>query len=406
MVSIAPDTEAPTGHADSCSESRLRVLHLVSYFPPDRVGGVGAVVSHLHRGLLERGHDSHVLTTGTSHDDPRVIRVAAKPGRYAFARALRSRSMGSFDIVHVQHGEAAPLLAMNRLGRSCPPILLTMHVCNRRLAAAGRPYTADGHRISAGWASLAAARLRGGTKHLLDSTAIRAATQLSFISQSAALDVLGPTGVKARIIYNGLPDLALDRLPTEGAERTELLYVGNTGLRKRAHILPAVLAEVRRQHPAARLRIVGFHLRDNEALQRSFEEMGLSQAVISEGPLPSGDIVRFYRAAEVLVVPSAYEGLPMIILEAYQCRLPCVATDVGGVREIIEDGRTGLVVDVDDPLSIGTAISHLLSNPDEAREMGLAGSQVVAERFGVSRQVEEYLQVYTSMLATPNGHMR
>ncbi len=57
----------------------LRVLHVVPYFPPDRMGGVGEVVAHLHRGLLAEGHDSVVLTGGTSHQDPRVIRIASTP---------------------------------------------------------------------------------------------------------------------------------------------------------------------------------------------------------------------------------------------------------------------------------------------------------------------------------------
>lgn len=408
-MSIAPDIEAPTGLTDSRSEPRLRVLHLVSYFPPDRIGGVGEVVGHLHRGLLERGHDSHVLTTGTSHDDPRVVRVASKPGRYAFASALRSPSMGTFDIVHAQHGEAAPLLAMSRLGRSCPPTLLTMHVCNRRLAQSGRPYDANGRRIGAGWASLAGQRLRGGIKRALDLAAMRTATQLSFIARSAAMDVLGPSGVDARVIYNGLPQLAPDRLPSHDVERTELLYVGNNGPRKRAHILPAVLAEVRRRHPAARLRIVGFHLRDDEALQRSFDQMGLSRAVISEGPLPSSEIVRFYRAADVLVLPSAYEGLPMVILEAYQCGLPCVATDAGGVREIIEDGYNGMIAPVDNVERLAAAVTRVLDDSEAAQRMGRLGQQIVATRFTVRRQVDAYTDLYAKMLgagagAAPQGY--
>ena len=80
------------------------MLHVVSHFPPDRVGGVGEVAAHVHRALLERGHESSVLTTGRTVSDPRVRRAAPSTGAgFASASAAYGDWASSFDIVHFHH---------------------------------------------------------------------------------------------------------------------------------------------------------------------------------------------------------------------------------------------------------------------------------------------------------------
>jgi len=377
----------------------LRVLHLVSHFPPDRIGGVGQVVAHVHEGLLDRGHDSHVLTTGTSDEDPRVVRVAKTPGRFPLASALRGRYLRDFDVIHAQHGEAAPLLALSRLSRQRPPVLLTLHVNNRNIAASNRSYDVGGRSASSGLSGVMQRQVLCRAKASMDRAALKLAKRTSFISHSAATDLLGPTAVDATVIYNGLPAPVAAASQPE-VERTELLYVGTEGHRKRTGLLPSILAEVRQEHPTARLRIVGFTLKSSRALQDAFAQLDLLDAVIFEGVLPSSEIGRFYRAAGVLVSPSAYEGLPMVILEAQQNALACVATDVGGNSEIIEHGTNGLLTPLDEPLALGAAACRLLSEPDKAARMGQAGQRIVAERFSLDRQLDQYLELYQSMVRT------
>lgn len=223
------------------------------------------------------------------------------------------------------------------------------------------------------------------------------ADELSFISRSAARDVLGAeAAAAATVIYNGLPAPAAAAATVAPAEPTELLYVGTASLRKRTHLLPYVLRAVRRERPRARLRIVGFEL--DGPLRQLFAEQQVLEAVVCEGPRRSDQIAPFYRAAGVLVVPSIYEGLPMVILEGFQHGLPSVVTRVSGHPEVVEDGLSGFLVDPDDPAQLAARCLEILARPDGGRAMGEAGRALVAKRFGLERQVREYLRLYEAML--------
>ena len=131
----------------------LRILHVVPYFPPDRVGGVGEITAHLHRGLLQRGHDSVVLTAGRTQDDTRVIRVGRSPLRF-LVRCLRGLSLArGMDIVHFQHGEALALILATRLQRNRPRLVVTLHSHGLAAGRASAPYAAEGRWVGGGWIS-------------------------------------------------------------------------------------------------------------------------------------------------------------------------------------------------------------------------------------------------------------
>jgi glycosyltransferase involved in cell wall biosynthesis len=193
--------------------------------------------------------------------------------------------------------------------------------------------------------------------------------------------------------------------PTERFERTardeppepiELLYVGAAGPRKRVLALPFVLESVRRTHPGARLRLVGFELEKSPELAQLFAERGLADAVLCEGVHTSEGVRRFYRAAQVLLVPSIYEGLPMVILEAQRSGLPCVATRVSGHPEVIEDGVNGFLVEPDDPIQMAERCALLLGDEGRRNAFATAGRTVVAERFSIERQCAGYLDLYAA----------
>jgi len=389
----------------------MRVLHIVAYFPPDRMGGVGEVVAHLHAALRGNGHVSHVFTTGTSADDPTVERVAVSPSRFLLALARRAGRARNFELVHCHHGDALlMLLAMRALGIRTP-VLATFHVGHRGMAAAHRPFVLSGlgaassaRRFSTGRAGFVY-RIAVSRFHRFTDRCTRGlADAVSFISRSAARDVLGgDAGERARVIYNGVPES--DPLPAQGNEipLIELLYVGTDGPRKRVAALPFVLAAVRRDHPAAKLRIVGLEAGAAPDLAALFGELGLGDAVVFEGRHKSVDVERFYRAARVLVVPSIYEGLPMVILEALRCGLPCVATRVSGLPEVVEDGVNGFLVEPDRPELLAERCSRLLADRALRDRFSGEGRAVVASRFGVARQCDEYQALYAQILAGVAG---
>jgi glycosyltransferase involved in cell wall biosynthesis len=97
------------------------------------------------------------------------------------------------------------------------------------------------------------------------------------------------------------------------------------------------------------------------------------------------DVLPWYQAADLFVLPSRYEGLSNALLEAMACGLPVVATEVGGNRDVIEHNRTGLLVLPDNPAALGSALQRLLTDPGLRTSLGAAARRHVQTRFEASR---------------------
>lgn len=381
----------------------MRVLHVVAYFPPDRMGGVGEVVAHLHRSLLAAGHHSVVWTSGRGAQDPRVQRIHTGALGFVLGLPLRLRALGEFDVLHCHHGDALLLLLAQRLRSFRIPVLVTYHVGHREMALAWRPYSLCGRRFGTGLSGFAYRHVTARWHRIADALMRSLADRVCFISASTARDLLGSGPARgARVVYNAVPLPARER-PEACPVPVDLLYVGTGGARKRVHALPEILRRVRATRPAARLRIVGLARDDAPELTRHFEELGLGAAVSFEGRLASEELPPFYRAAGVLVVPSIYEGLPMVVLEAMACGLPCVATRVSGHPEAIEEDVSGLLVAPDDPPALAAACLRLLGDPELRARFAAAARARVSARFGLERQRDAYLALYQELMSQRAG---
>jgi glycosyltransferase involved in cell wall biosynthesis len=116
------------------------------------------------------------------------------------------------------------------------------------------------------------------------------------------------------------------------------------------------------------------------------------------------DVAEILACVDVLVLPSFSEGLPMILLEAMACRVPVIASDVGGVPEIITHGYNGLLVKPGEAGSLGEALLFMIRNREEARRMGEAGRSRVLGEFSLEKEAEAYGRLYRSCLE--NGNLR
>jgi glycosyltransferase involved in cell wall biosynthesis len=111
------------------------------------------------------------------------------------------------------------------------------------------------------------------------------------------------------------------------------------------------------------------------------------------------DVARLLHVARVLALPShpAVETLPLSVLEAMAAGVPVVATRVGSLPEVIESGRTGLLIDPGDPRALASAIESLVDDPVRSREMAAAAREVVVSRFSVDRMVDGYAALFQSL---------
>jgi len=151
--------------------------------------------------------------------------------------------------------------------------------------------------------------------------------------------------------------------------------------------LPDILKVV----PETRYLIVGDG-DHREKLKSIAAEKGVSDRVIFAGS--RRDIPPLLAAADIFVLPTLTEALPTVLAEAMAAEKPIVAGDVGGVPEMVDDGRNGLLVPPADPRALTDACVKLLENPERAREMGRTGRKIVAERFDIRRQVRRLEELY------------
>src|SRR4029077_142348 len=112
------------------------------------------------------------------------------------------------------------------------------------------------------------------------------------------------------------------------------------------------------------------------------------------GALPQDHLVPFYRRAAALVVPSREEGLGLVAVEAQLCETPVVAFDSGGLRDIVEDHATGLLVKDFESRALATAIDDLLEKPERAIQLGKAGRRSALRVFAPDAVARSYESIY------------
>jgi len=109
------------------------------------------------------------------------------------------------------------------------------------------------------------------------------------------------------------------------------------------------------------------------------------------------ELVDWYQRASVFVLPSIYEGLGIVNLEALACETPVVATKVGGIPEIVRNGEDGILVEPNNPLEIADAIQYLLDNDDVRKEFGRTGRNSVVEHFSSQAIVRKLVKIYKEL---------
>ncbi len=135
---------------------------------------------------------------------------------------------------------------------------------------------------------------------------------------------------------------------------------------------------------------------EEAALQAETEALGLSDRVVFLGL--RRDIPDLLGLSELLVLPSSREGLPIVLLEALAASLPVVVTPVGGIPEVVEDGKTGFFV-TQEPASIASALRRILESPESSRAMGANARRLIEERYDIRSVARRYENLYRSLLA-------
>lgn len=378
-----------------------------AYFPEFSAGGLQ---SRAAAARLADRVQFRVLTTATDPRLPRraivdrieVTRVmAGVAGRMATlqsaVRMVREllRVLPRVDVVHVQgySSKNVVLAALCRVFRK--PLL--MHLQTSRH---DEPATVRERGVLAWWA------FRSADAYLSVSQGLAA----------AYLDAGLPAG-RLRVVPNGVdaarfaPATATERkalrqrlqLP---ANRPIVLFVGVMMPDKQPHVLFDAWLRMRRATGiVSTLVFVGasdpslYELGDRlaERVRAAADAAGVGDDVLFVPP--TNQVEDYFRAADVFAMPSAREGLPIVLLEAMACGLPVVASRLPGSTDtMIEPGVNGLLVPPGDVAGFAAGLERLLSNPDEAARLGAAARQTVDARYTIEHVAGQWLDAYHEVL--------
>jgi glycosyltransferase involved in cell wall biosynthesis len=171
-------------------------------------------------------------------------------------------------------------------------------------------------------------------------------------------------------------------------KRFRLLFVGNASRRKGADVIPLLAGQLGR----------GFEIRCTAGL-RADNQGPLGDNVVLLGRLTETQLISEYRSCDAVLVPSRYEGFGYSALEAMACGKPVVGFRCGAVDEVVVEGETGLLCDIDDTDALEASCRRLADNRSLAVEYGRAGRSRATSVFTEEQAVGEYLNVYRSVLA-------
>ena len=183
-------------------------------------------------------------------------------------------------------------------------------------------------------------------------------------------------------------------LQLNGVERL-VGIVGRIFPIKNHHLFLEAAALVAREDPAARFVIVGDGIL-RPALERHAQETGIADRVIFTGW--RRDLPDIYADLYVLTVTSNNEGTPVSAIEAMAAGCPVVATHVGGLPDLISEGKTGYLVPPGNASAVATAVLRVLQQPEMARCMGETARKAARERFSAQRLISDMEQLYLELL--------
>ena len=377
---------------------RLKVALLTREYPPEVYGGAGVHVDYLARELAGR-----VDLTVHCQGGDRPHAVAHQPwDRLAGAnQALQIMSadlsmtaaVAGADLVHSHTWYA------NLAGHLAALLYGVPHVMTVHSLEPLRPWKAE--QLGGGYA----------LSSWCEKVAVESAAAVIAVSAGMRADVLAAYPAvrpeRIHVIRNGIdareyaPDPETHVLERFGVDpyRPTVIFVGRITRQKG---LPVLLRAAASLVPEAQL-VLCAGQPDTAELAAEVTGLVTSLQATRSGViwipemLPKREIIQLLSHATTFAIPSLYEPLGIVNLEAMACRTAVVGSRVGGIPEVVADGDTGLLVPVDDPAELAAALNSLLADPDRAAAMGAAGRKRALAEFSWDAIAAQTAALYTDL---------
>jgi L-malate glycosyltransferase len=359
-------------------------------------GGSGIVATELAIELADRGHDVHVLSTEPPFRFPSGKRGLAfhevstpayplfREPQYALSLATKIVQVSRrhhLDVVHAHY--AVPHAAAAYLARQImaahptdrvPKIITTLHGTDITLVGSDPSYSET-------------------VAFCIDQS-----DGVTAVSESLREDTCDSLGIsrEIQVIPNFLDITRFRPLSRPRADRARkrLVHVSNFRPVKRIGALIEVFRRVRQQIPATLVLVGGGP--EMPGARAQIAAAGLEQDVEYAGEVH--DVVGLFATADLFLLPSATESFGLAALEAMACEVPVIASRVGGLPEVIDDGISGFLHEPEDLDGMVASAVRLLTDDDLHRRMARAGRAVAVERYSADRVVPQYEAAYEQLL--------
>lgn len=201
---------------------------------------------------------------------------------------------------------------------------------------------------------------------------------------------------KVRVIYNGAPiPKEPPQTPVSGPQR--LLMIGRLSKEKRFDIGFHALKTLLEKRPDLKLSLLGGGPLYEDLLQLR-HSLGLDHAVEMTNFVPPSQVQAYIDSAHLILIPSFYESFCLVALQAALRGRPVIASNVYGLKEVVENGRTGVLIEPNDPWLLAQTIDQLLSSPKQMEQMGHDAYQRAVTLFSIEKIVQDYVSFYQEVL--------
>jgi glycosyltransferase involved in cell wall biosynthesis len=385
----------------------VRVLRVIARL---NMGGPALHVSYLSAGLQSRGYETTLVAGSLARGESSMSFVADELGVEIVRLPQLHREVSAVY-------DALSVARLVRIMREQRPHILHTHTAKAgavgriaaMLAGDARPpivvHTFHGHVLDGYFGAARAELFRRVEQQLA-----RATTRLVAVSPEVRDDLVGlgiAPASKFSVVRLGIELEARTRQQGEARAQFRRLFgvpedrfvVGWIGRMTAVKRLPDVLESFRRLRERgipATLCLVG-EGPDRDEVERLAKRLGIMRDCLFVGY--QRDVAPYYAFFDALVLPSANEGTPVVAIEALAARLPVVATAVGGVADVVEDGVDGFLVPRGDVEALAERLAQLAGDPELRERMGAAGAARIPSRYAVERLIDDVDELYRALLA-------
>lgn len=380
------------------SSRRLNVLTLAPFFPSLEDPAQGGFIAEPIRRMSEHGIASHTIAVNpfyrgvrrVSEDESEWTTYYALPGNLGLvtsgallARAVRARvrklrRVQPLDLIHAHAalpcGQAALAIA----------------------AEFDLPYVVSVHGLDV-FAERQCGRWLGGAAKRLSMDVYRRAARIVCISEKVRQQLPYDLQAKASVVYNGV-DAEMFSVAPKPNLPMRILSVGNLIPTKDHALLLRAFARVHRTLPDSEVEIIGDGP-ERPRLDELARDLGVDSRITFRGRQDRQTVALAMQNCAVFALPSRYEGLGCVYLEAMACARPVIGCAGQGIDEVIQDGRNGMLIPAGDDSALADRLITLLQDAPLRQSLGVAARQTVLQSYTLDHQAGKLAQIYQECVA-------